>query len=251
MTSPDNPAPCGGTQLDPAMETDVARLQAELSCLARRAAAAECMASIQRDAVQLALDLLVTHPDLRGFFRMFIKRLVDDSGAHACGVWLLDEPTERLRAVDGEHRRRDADGREPGWASLDLPRESMAAHLGACDEGRTAIVEYSGDDPRLPEPVRAFNAAAGVRDAARRAALLPPKTLGWIALSSVADSDCERAWLARPARRDRAAGDAGAAITAGWSSRACSRRGGRPCSKSATGSRATSTTRWRRASAPS
>ena len=54
---------------------------------------AECMASIQSDAVQLALDLLVTHPDLRGFFRMFIKRLVDDSEAHACGVWLLDEAT--------------------------------------------------------------------------------------------------------------------------------------------------------------
>ena len=51
------------------------------------------MASIQSDAVQLALDLLVTHPDLRGFFRVFIKRLVDDSEAHACGVWLLDEAT--------------------------------------------------------------------------------------------------------------------------------------------------------------
>ena len=49
------------------------------------------MASIQRDAVQLALDLLVSHPDLRGFFRVFIKRLVDDSEARACGVWLLDE----------------------------------------------------------------------------------------------------------------------------------------------------------------
>src|ERR1700730_4197025 len=54
---------------------------------------AECMATIQSDAVQLALDLLVTHPDLRGFFRMFIKRLVDESESHAFGVWLLDEAT--------------------------------------------------------------------------------------------------------------------------------------------------------------
>ena len=72
---------------------DVAQLRAELSSLSDDKQRAECMASIQRDAVQLALDLLVTHPDLRGFFRMFIKRLVDDSGAHACGVWLLDEST--------------------------------------------------------------------------------------------------------------------------------------------------------------
>ena len=70
------------------------------------------MASIQSDAVQLALDLLVTHPDLRGFFRMFIKRLVDDSEAHACGVWLLDEATGACESVDGEHRRRNADSRE-------------------------------------------------------------------------------------------------------------------------------------------
>src|SRR6186713_3306600 len=72
---------------------EVARLEAELSALLEDRQRAECMASIQRDAVQLALDLLVTHPDLRGFFRMFIKRLVEDSGSHACGVWLLDEST--------------------------------------------------------------------------------------------------------------------------------------------------------------
>jgi len=74
-------------------DVDAARLQAELFSLSADKQRAECMASIQRDAVQLALDLLVTHPDLRGFFRMFIKRLVDDAGAQACGVWLLDEAT--------------------------------------------------------------------------------------------------------------------------------------------------------------
>src|ERR1700682_6166212 len=81
------------SQLDSPPETDVARPQAEVSALRDDKQRAECMASIQRDAVQLALDLLVTHPDLRGFFRMFIKRLVDDAGAYACGVWLLDEGT--------------------------------------------------------------------------------------------------------------------------------------------------------------
>src|SRR5580692_9995143 len=74
-------------------EEVIAQLRAELSALRDDRQRAECMASIQSDAVQLALDLLVTHPDLRGFFRMFIKRLVDDSEAHACGVWLFDEAT--------------------------------------------------------------------------------------------------------------------------------------------------------------
>src|ERR1700720_3365842 len=81
------------SRLDSPPQTDVAQLQAALSNLRDEKQRAECMASIQRDAVQLALDLLVTHPDLRGFFRMFTKRLRDDSGAYACGVWLLDEST--------------------------------------------------------------------------------------------------------------------------------------------------------------
>ena len=76
-----------------ALEGEIAQLRAELVALREERQRAECMASIQRDAVQLALDLLVTHPDLRGFFRVFIKRLVDESEAHACGAWLLDEAT--------------------------------------------------------------------------------------------------------------------------------------------------------------
>jgi signal transduction histidine kinase len=194
-----DPSPCGVKPLDlppETLETDVVQLRAELSRLRDENMRAECMASIQRDAVQLALDLLVTHPDLRGFFRMFIKRLVDDSGAHACGVWLLDESTNEcdlwMANIGGETLTAES----PGWASLDLPRESMAPHLVACDDCRAATLEYQGDDERLPEAVRAFNRAAGVRALLVAPLNLPPKTLGWIALSSVADSECERQWLA-------------------------------------------------------
>ncbi len=209
MSGFDDLAPCGGNQLAPVEpETDVARLQAELSFLREELQRSECMMSIQRDAVQLALDLLVTHPDLRGFFRMFIKRLVDDSGAHACGVWLLDEPASACELWMANIGGETLTAESPGWAALDLPREGMARHLGACDECRAASVEYRGDDARLPAPVRAFNRAAGVRTLLVAPLLLPPKTLGWIALSSAADSECERGWLAGPARRHRAAGDA-------------------------------------------
>src|SRR5229473_1670089 len=177
-----------------ALEGEIAQLRAELSALREDRQRAECTASIQSDAVQLALDLLVTHPDLRGFFRVFIKRLVDESEAHACGVWLLDEATGAcdlwMANIGGETLTVDSHG----WASLDLPRESMSRHVVACEECRETIMEYDGDDARLPEPVRAFHRAAGVSALLVAPLRLPPRTLGWITLSSVQDSDCERRW---------------------------------------------------------
>jgi len=127
-----------------ALDAEIARLHAELAALRDDRERAECMASIQRDAVQLALDLLVTHPDLRGFFRMFIKRLVDESEAHACGVWLLDEGTGACDLWMAYIRGELFTPESAGWASLDLPRESMGRHLAASEEGRAAILEYDG-----------------------------------------------------------------------------------------------------------
>jgi signal transduction histidine kinase len=177
-----------------APEAELSRLSAELQDARDNRERAECMASIQSDAVQLALDLLVTHPDLRGFFRGFIKRLVEDSEAHACGVWLLDEATGAcdmwMANILGETFTPDS----PGWASLDLPRESMSRHLAGSEEARTTILEYEGDDARLPEPVRAFNRQGEVRVLHVAPLRLAPRTLGWIALSSVGDSSCERQW---------------------------------------------------------
>jgi signal transduction histidine kinase len=70
----------------------------------------------------------------------------------------------------------------------------MGRHLAATEAVRTAIVEYEGDDERLPEPVRAFNRAGGVNVLLVAPLRLANTTLGWIALSSVQDSDCERRW---------------------------------------------------------
>jgi signal transduction histidine kinase len=183
------------SQFDAPPEADAAQLQAQLSTLRDDKQRAECMASIQRDAVQLALDVLVTNPDLRGFFRMFIKRLVDDAGAHSCGVWLLDESTNACELWMANIGGETLTAESQGWASLDLPRESMTRHLAESAECRTAIAEYRGDDVRLPEAVRAFNRAADVQRLFVAPLNLAPKTLGWIALSSVADDGCERQWL--------------------------------------------------------
>jgi signal transduction histidine kinase len=176
------------------LEDEIAQLTAEVRAVRDERQRAECMASIQTEAVQLALDLLITHPDLRGFFRMFIKRLVDDSESHACGVWLIDEATGScnlwMANIGGETLTPES----AGWTSLDVPRESMSLHLCATGEGRESILDYEGDDERLPEAVREFNRAAGVRSMLVAPLRLPPRTLGWITLLSVPDSPCERQW---------------------------------------------------------
>jgi signal transduction histidine kinase len=190
------------------LEDTVARLQAEVWALRSDRQRAECMASIQSDAVQLALDLLVTHPDLRGFFRSFIKRLVDDADARACGVWLLDETTNTCQLwmanIGGETLMADS----AEWASLDLPREGMARHLEVDPDVRGGVVQYDGDDNRLPPAVREFNRANEIGTLLLAPLRLPPKTLGWIALANVYDrgegegsdslnrfaNECERRW---------------------------------------------------------
>ncbi len=167
---------------------------------------AECMARIQRDAVQLALDLLVREPDISGFFRVFIKTLVEECESHACGVWLLDPsdevPSARESAateprctlwmtyVEDRFYTKGC----PEWEMLALPAESMSAHLVAHRQGWSEIVEYDGADARLPEPVRAFNIANHIESVLVAPLLLPGRNLGWFALSSGRAPLCDRAW---------------------------------------------------------
>lgn len=177
-----------------AADAEVRHLRGALQSAVDDFQRAECMATIQADAVQLALELLVSEPDLPGFFRVFIKRLVDESEAHACGVWLLDEASGACDLWMANIQGETFTASSANWASLDLPRESMSRHLLAHTEGWTGIAEYSGDDARLPEPVRAFNREAGVDVLLVAPLMLPPRTLGWVALSSARDSDCARRW---------------------------------------------------------
>ena len=155
---------------------------------------AECMATIQADAVQLALDLLVAAPDLRAFFRAFIGQLVEESEAHSCGVWLLDEASGRSALWLANVRGDTLSAGDPGWAALDGAREGLESHLTGYEPGWSDTIEYRGDDTRLPEAVRAFNAGAGVRCLLVAPLRLASRTLGWMALSATTDSACERTW---------------------------------------------------------
>lgn len=155
---------------------------------------AECLSNIQGNAVQLALDLLVSEPDIDGFFKVFTRTLVEECESHACGVWLIDEDGRGCDLWMAYVKDRMYISGATDWPRLTLPRESMAAHLFAYGQGWTETVQYDGDDPRLPAAVRAFNAAEGVRHVAVAPLVLATRTLGWFALSSGTDNQCESAW---------------------------------------------------------
>jgi len=145
---------------------------------------AQCMAHVQSNAAQLALDLLVREADIDGFFRAFMKTLIDETDSHACGVWLLDEEgahCDLWMAYIGDQFFTKG---TPNWQSLTLPREEMAAHLFAYTPGWKETIEYTGDDPRLPENVRTFNGSIGLDSLAIAPLALPTRNLGWLALST-------------------------------------------------------------------
>ena len=90
----------------------------------------------------------------------------------------------------------------------------MSRHLVGIDEGRDdAILEYDGDDERLPEAVRAFNRAAGVESLLVAPLRLPPRNARLDrARRACRIQTCERQLAARAARCHGAAGDAGAVL---------------------------------------
>ena len=155
---------------------------------------AECALRIQSDAVQLALQLLVREPDVTGFFRAFIKALVDQSESFGAGVWLLNADSTRcdlwMAYIGGRFYTKDSED----WDTLTLPRSSLATHLVDYPRGWTATIEYTDDDARLPAPVHDFNRASGVASVVTAPLLLPTRNLGWVALATGPASDCESAW---------------------------------------------------------
>jgi signal transduction histidine kinase len=153
---------------------------------------ADCMARIQSDAVALALDLMVRETGIDGFFREFIRTLVDETESRACGVWLLASDESRcekwLTYRDGHFgQTHEADHGEAA-------REEMADYLVHNRAGWTDTQDFDGDDARLPETLRAMNRETGIRSLQIAPLALGPRTLGWIALGSATTSACEVTW---------------------------------------------------------
>ncbi len=175
-------------------DTDIQSLREALALEQAQRRRAECAAEIQGDSVQLALDLLVREPDITGFFRAFMQRVMEESESHACGVWLLDD--ERVRCdlwmanVRGVFYSRDL----PDWGSLALPRDAMSAHLLAFERGWTQTTVYEARDPRLPASVHDFNEANAVASIVVSPLVLPTGTMGWVGLASSHEQPCEVSW---------------------------------------------------------
>src|SRR5580765_4981641 len=55
----------------------------------------DCLARMQAEIAQLAVDQLVQQPDIEGFFGELTKTMVEEGDSKACGVWLIDERRER------------------------------------------------------------------------------------------------------------------------------------------------------------
>ena len=89
---------------------------------------AECLANMQAEVVQLAVDLLVREPDVEGFFGGLTRTMVEESESHACGVWLIDDGGERCSlwmAFVGDRLYTKKSGLE----SLAFPHEALGSHL--------------------------------------------------------------------------------------------------------------------------
>jgi len=172
---------------------DLQDLRRELNDAIAQQRRSDCMARIQSDAVQLALHLVVRESDIGGFFRAFIRTLVEECESRACGVWLLEDDGTRcepwMAYVDGEFH---ADG--DGWDQLALPRRAMADYLRSFGPAARETLEYVGDDERLPDVVREFNRTRGIASVQIAPLALPANTLGWIALASAEASACETQW---------------------------------------------------------
>lgn len=179
----------------PDVQAEIVELRDQLSRAIDDGRRADCMARIQSNAVQLALDLLVREPDIEGFFRVFIKALVEESESHACGVWLLDGDgrVDMWMAAVGDRFYTRTD---PGWGTLALPRDAMSAHLSEYQTGWSETVGYTGQDARLPMAVRDFNLANGLDSLMVTPLRLPTRNLGWVALCAADGPEpaCESLW---------------------------------------------------------
>ena len=176
------------------MSPEVERLHQELEFERGQRRRAECFAKVQTDAVQLALDLLIREPDIESFFGVFTKTIVEDCESHSCGVWLIDEDQRRCDLWMAYLAGQLYTPANPGWDSLELPRESMAAHLYAHAPGWQESIVYHASDSRLPEAVRAFNRGAAIESLAVVPLVLGGRNLGWMGLASAGTSDCEVQW---------------------------------------------------------
>jgi len=175
--------PAEASSTDP----DVLRAALRRESVARRRA--ECLAGMQAEIVQLALDQLVRQPDVEGFFGALTQTVVEEGESFACGVWLIDESGTRCElwmayVKDRLVRPRDIAIPKLCPSGVPYPCEDMSRHLYDFTPGWTKTIEYAADDPRLPLSIRGFGRDNQVEETIATPLVLGEDTLGWMTLSS-------------------------------------------------------------------
>jgi signal transduction histidine kinase len=159
---------------------------------------AQCLASMQAEVVQLALDLLVREPNLEGFFAGLTKNIVEDSESHGCGVWLVDESETSCSLWMAYVKGKLYMSRDGGIDTLPFPHKAFADHLFSYKPGWRETIEYSVEDARLPAEVWAFHRAHHVDGIMVAPLVIGQQTLGWFKLSACDVDACEEAhWWRR------------------------------------------------------
>jgi signal transduction histidine kinase len=154
---------------------------------------AECLAGMQADVVQLALDLLVREPNIEGFFGGLTRTMVEEGEACVCAVWLVNEERQRCEpwmAYVGDRliaKASDCD-------ALTFPRTLFADHIFSYTPGWTQTIEYEANDPRLPQAMREFNARKDVDALIVAPLLIGGRTLGWLTASIRQTTEYEGRW---------------------------------------------------------
>jgi signal transduction histidine kinase len=157
----------------------------------------QCLAKMQAEVVQLAVDLLVQQPDIQGFFGALTKTMVEEGDSLACGMWVIDENLEQCRlwmayVKDRLYTARDCDtGICPDGT---FPSDSMASQLFGYREGWTRTIEYGHDDERLPRSVREFIREHNLDGTIATPLRLGDRTLGWMTVSSLRSSEPQNQW---------------------------------------------------------
>ena len=154
---------------------------------------ADCLATMQAEVVQLAVDLLVREPDIEGFFGGLTKTMVEDTESDGCAVWLLDDDRTRCELWMAYMNDRLYLRRRGDFDSLPFPHDVFAQHLMTYATGWTETVTYKERDARLPESVRELQCAKGVKGMVVTPLTVGASNLGWIKLSCKTVPDCEDA----------------------------------------------------------
>ena len=154
----------------------------------------QCMSKIQNHTVQLALDLVVREEDIEGFFRAFMKSLIDMGDSHACTVWLLNDDSTKvelwMKCIGDTFYSKDC----PAVQTRSQVRDLVAAHLMDYKPGWTETIDYTGDDQRLPQAVRDFNLSIGSNSIQCAPLVLPSRNLGWMMLSTIDATPEDTPW---------------------------------------------------------